>query len=87
MDQQQQQAFKERLDGTHTWPDSYTFKFIVPKGKEDAVIQLFDDNKVAMKESKKGNYVSVTANVLMQSSDEVMSLYLKAHTIEGIIAL
>lgn len=87
MDQRQQEVFKEKLDSQHSWPGSYVFKFIVPKGKETDVIQLFNNGEAQQKASSKGNYISITAKVTMQNSDEVMAVYLKAHTIEGIIAL
>lgn len=87
MDQQQQNAFKEKLDSQHSWPGLYIFKFIVPKDKAIDVIQFFNSDEVQQKVSKNGNYISITAKVKMTSSNEVMSIYLKAHTIEGIIAL
>ena len=87
MDPKQQNTFKEKLDSQHSWPGPYTFKFIVPKGKEADVIQFFNSSQIQQKQSKNGNYISITAKVNMKNSDEVMEVYLKAHTIEGIIAL
>ncbi|WKN32978.1 DUF493 family protein [Porifericola rhodea] len=81
------EAFKQKLDGTHKWPSLYMFKFIVPRGKEDEVFALFPKNKLSTKESSKGNYVSVTAKVMMGSSDAVMEKYVEADKIEGVFAL
>ena len=81
------QSFKEKLDNEHHWPSVYMFKFIVPKGKEDEVKQLFPGKELSTKSSRKGNYISVTAEVFIQSSNEVIQIYQKAHLIEGIISL
>ncbi len=81
------EGFKQKLDGTHKWPSLYMFKFIVPKGKEDEVFALFPKNKLTTKESSNGNYVSVTAQVMMGSSDAVMEKYISADKIEGVLAL
>lgn len=81
------EAFKEKLDGTHKWPSLYMFKFIVPRGKEEEVFALFPKNDLSTKESSKGNYISVTAKVMMGSSDAVMEKYHEANKIEGVLAL
>lgn len=81
------EAFKEKLDGAHKWPSLYMFKFIVPKGKEGEVFALFPKNDLSTKESSKGNYISVTAKVMMGSSDAVMEKYHQANKIEGVLAL
>ncbi|MDF9800362.1 putative lipoic acid-binding regulatory protein [Catalinimonas alkaloidigena] len=81
------EAFKQKLDGTHKWPSLYMFKFIVPRGKEDEVFALFPKNKLTTKESSNGNYVSVTAKVMMGSSDAVMEKYVEADKIDGVLAL
>jgi len=39
------------------------------------------------KESKKGNYTSLTIQMMMPSSEAVILVYQKASAIEGIIAL
>jgi putative lipoic acid-binding regulatory protein len=81
------ESFKQKLDGAHKWPSLYMFKFIVPSGKENEVFALFPKNKLTTKESSKGNYVSVTAKVMMNSSDAVMEKYQEANKIEGVLAL
>ena len=80
-------SFKERLDNNHEWPSLYMFKFIVPSEKEDEVNQLFPKNELTSKFSKGGKYISVTAKIMMNSSEDIMKIYEEAHKIEGVIAL
>lgn len=80
-------SFKEKLDKEYNWPSLYTFKFIVPKGKEDEIKDIFSNHDVREKFSSNGNYVSVTADVMVQSSDKVIEFYLEANKVEGVIAL
>jgi hypothetical protein len=48
---------------------------------------LFPLNTATEKVSSEGNYVSVTIQAMMHSSDAVVELYIKAAEIEGIVAL
>lgn len=80
-------SFKEKLDKEYDWPSLYTFKFIVPKGKEGEIKQLFSNHMTREKFSSNGNYVSITAEVMIQSSDKVVEYYLEANKVEGVIAL
>ncbi|CAN5436167.1 DUF493 family protein [soil metagenome] len=79
--------FKEKLDSQHVWPSLYMFKFIVPKGTEQEIQSLFPRNELTLKKSKQGNYISLTAKVMMGSSDEIIRIYREAYKIEGVIAL
>nr|WKN39370.1 DUF493 family protein [Tunicatimonas sp. TK19036] len=81
------ESFKQKLDQQHDWPSLYMFKFIVPTGKEDEVFALFPKNNLTTKKSRKGNYTSVTAQVMMRSSEDVIEKYKVAHQIEGVLAL
>ncbi len=87
MDQQWLDKFREQLDRHYAWPALYTFKFIVPKGKEQEVKALFQKHTSTEKPSKNGNYTSVTLKMMMPSSDAVIEIYQTAAQIEGIIAL
>ena len=87
MDKEWFESFREKLDQHYAWPSLYIFKFIVPKGKEEAVKKLFPNHSVTEKISKQGNYTSVTAQVMANSSDEVIRIYIAAASIEGIVAL
>ena len=81
------EAFKKKLDDQHDWPTDYLFKFIVPKSRETEVCDFLPKQKIKIKESKKGNYVSVSVMFEMNSREVVMCIYEKAHKIEGLIAL
>jgi hypothetical protein len=81
------ESLREKLDGHYVWPDLYVFKFIVPKGNEEAVKSLFPRHTVKEKTSKNGNYTSLTIEMMVPSSDVVIDIYLKTTVIEGLIAL
>lgn len=87
MDEQWIQNFREKLDQHYSWPSLYVFKFIVPKGKEAEVKNLFPNHTATEKPSSRGNYTSVTVQIMAPSSDVVIDIYVKASTIEGIVAL
>jgi uncharacterized protein len=79
--------FRGKLDGHYAWPSLYTFKFIVPSGKEEDVRNLFPNHTTSAKLSKNGKYTSITINMMMPSSEAVIEVYQSASVIEGIIAL
>ena len=87
MDNQWLISFKEKLDQHYTWPASYIFKFIVPTGKEQQVKDLFPGEETTDKLSRQGNYVSVSIELMMFSSDSVIEIYERASHIDGIVAL
>ena len=80
-------GFREKLESSYAWPSLYMFKFIVPSGKVDEVIALFPKHDVSQKPSKNGNYISVTAEIMAGSTDQVVVIYERAAEIEGLIAL
>ena len=79
--------FKDKLDQEHSWPGIYLFKFVVPKDKKEALIAEFPEESFTEKQSKSGNYISFSLKKTMQSSDEVVEIYIRARKIEGLIAL
>lgn len=79
--------FEDLLDDQTEWPTMYTFKFIAPRPGLDELKDLFGDHPVKVRESSKGNYVSVTAHVEMESSEAVISVYDAASGVDGVIAL
>ena len=87
MADQDNSSFREKLDQIHQWPSLYMFKFIVPKGKEEEVKRLFPKNILTEKASRTGKYVSITAKVMMASTDAVIEIYEEANKIKGLIAL
>ena len=87
MKDDQVDSFREKLDQHYAWPALYIFKFIVPQGKEQEVKALFPMHETRERASSQGKYTSVTAQVMMPSSEAVIDIYRKAATIEGLIAL
>lgn len=87
MDDNWIESFRQKLDEHYAWPALYTYKFIVPKGKEGEVKELFPYHPTTERNSRQGNYISVTVQLMMQSSDAVIEIYKKAALIEGIVAL
>jgi putative lipoic acid-binding regulatory protein len=80
-------SFKEKLESSGDFPMVYMFKFIVPKGKEIEVRALFPKNEISLKPSSGGKYVSTTIQAMMESADQIIDLYEKAASIEGVISL
>lgn len=81
------QRFRELLDEHHDWPCDYTFKFVVPCDRQRDVEGLLSGAAVAVRPSKKGNYVSVTLTAHLKSPDAVIAVHQKAAKIAGLIAL
>jgi putative lipoic acid-binding regulatory protein len=87
LDEAWAKKFMEKLDKSHVWPSLYTFKFIVKAGREDDVRQLFPMHTNTSRSSANGNYTSLTFQMMMPSPEAIVSVYRRASTIEGIIAL
>lgn len=93
-DQKNREEFYKKLHAQltehHSFPVKYMFKFIVPNnvvslGKVDALFSL--KSEITYNESKTGKYVSVTGRDLMKSADEIIAVYQKAESIEGLMSL
>ncbi|GAB6060334.1 DUF493 family protein [Desulfonatronum parangueonense] len=81
-------SFQKLLDEQYCWPAVYPFKFIVPRASSEKLLAVFESREgVSVRESGKGNYISVTANVVMPSSASVIAVYEAVADIEGIISL
>ena len=83
-------SLQKKLDEQTTWPDVYMFKFIIPADNQKLALTeaLFGpEASVSTHTSKTGKFISVTAKLVMVSSDEVIKVYKKAAKIEGIISL
>lgn len=88
MDGSSEATFKLRLDHYYDWPCAYLFKFIAPREKLEAVVALFaDETEISTRRSKRGTYVSVTAEVEMASSEAVVEVYRRAGEIGGVMPL
>jgi putative lipoic acid-binding regulatory protein len=86
--------FRELLEEETDWPTTYTFKFIGPEDNLDALKGIFDEHPTGeeggglkVRSSSKGNYVSVTARLTMNSSEEVLAVYDRAYDLDDVIAL
>lgn len=87
IDQKWIESFRQKLDNHYSWPSLYTFKFIVPKGKEEKVRAIFPMHTPSERTSKNGNYTSFTVQTMMPSTEAVIEIYQNASQIDGIIAL
>jgi hypothetical protein len=87
LDEEWLRKFKERLELSYVWPALYTYKFIVKAEREEEVKNLFPMHTSTTRSSGNGNYTSLTFQMMMPSSDAVISVYKKAASIEGLIAL
>jgi len=83
--------FKERLEEHHNFPEDYTFKFIIDNdsSKLTDMYRIFDDlrHTFSTKESKNGKYISCTFVAFVLSSDQVIELYKKVASVEGVVML
>ena len=83
-------SLKEKLDDQNDWPSLYMFKFIIPADNQKIALTeaLFGpEAEISSLSSKNGKFISITAKVVMVSSDEIIRIYKKAAKIEDIIAL
>ena len=75
------------LDEQFSWPNDYLFKFILKPSAFNELSSLFDDCMIQQKASSKGKYISVTVQRNCKSSDEIISIYKQALSIESVITL
>jgi len=82
---------KEELDESNTWPAEYLFKFIVPSVDDNVlrVEEAFDCMGAVIKttKSKTGKYTSVSVDVTMKNSQEIIDKYQELSAIKGIVSL
>lgn len=81
---------KDKLDETMTFPGVYMFKLIVPsQNRAIALVEnIFgEEADIHTKESDKGKYTSITAKLVVMSTEEIMDVYRKAAKIDGVIFL
>jgi uncharacterized protein len=79
--------FQALLDDQIDFPEVYTFKFIVPSSGLNQMRSVFRGQPIKVRESRRGNYLSVTARMQMGSSNEVIDIYQQAALVEGVISL
>jgi hypothetical protein len=85
------ERLKVELDMNNTWPALYLFKFIVPSvGNNVERVELaFDCMGAVIKttKSKTGKFTSLSINVQMKGSQEIVDKYLEVSTIKGLLSL
>lgn len=89
MDPLQDRLYKLKLvlDETVKFPSEYLFKFIVPLSEVHQIIFILQGMEIEQKASSNGNYISVSGKTLMNSSDDIITIYQRASVIKGIISL
>jgi uncharacterized protein len=87
MNEESLRRLQTKLDEYYRWPCRFMFKFIVPEGKTGELAACLAGRPFTTRASPNGKYVSLTAELEMESSGEVIALYREAGKIEGIIAL
>jgi putative lipoic acid-binding regulatory protein len=88
-------AFYERLkvelDLSNSWPAEYLFKFIVPTTEENIlkVEDAFNCMGAVIKttKSKTGKFTSISVDLTVKDSQEIIDKYQELSTIEGIVSL
>lgn len=82
---------KTELQSTSEWPNKYLFKFILKTDSQKlAQIESFFDNLGAVIDtrlSKKGNYTSISINVVMHHPDNIVEKYKEVAALGGVILL
>lgn len=84
------QNLEKKLEEHHQFPSTYLFKFIVPNNvKALAEVESLFTQKavVTTRESKTGKYISITGKEIILHSKEVINVYKKAESIEGLMSL
>ena len=89
------QEFYDRLqvelDNSNTWPAEYLFKFIVPtvNNNVEFVQNSFDCMGAVIKttKSKTGKYTSISVDVTVKDSEEIIQKYKEVSVIDGIVSL
>lgn len=79
--------FLEVLRAEVVFPSYYYFKFIVKFDNKEQVIDLFKPDPYEITPSSKGSYVSISSQKLVKSAEEIVDIYVKASSIDGVIAL
>ncbi len=89
------QEFYDRLqvelDNSNSWPAEYLFKFIVPsiENNVDFVENAFNCMGAVIKttKSKTGKYTSISVDVTVENSNEIIQKYKEVSVIKGIVSL
>lgn len=80
------ESLRAALHAHVEWPSVYTFKFIVPKAHANHLLALLGELKYTLRESATGKYVSVTAEAVLTSPDEVIGVYERTQVVKGLMS-
>jgi len=85
------ERLKVELDKSNSWPAEYLFKFIVPTTEENIhkVENAFNCMGAVIKttKSKTGKFTSISVDLLVKDSQEIIDKYQELSAIEGIVSL
>lgn len=85
------ERLKVELDNSNDWPAEYLFKFIVPSENDNVekVKDAFNCMGAVIKttKSKTGKFTSLSIDVTVKNSQEIIDKYLEVGTIKGIVSL
>ncbi len=83
--------FSEHLAESQAWPGIYMFKFVVKSDSPHlkTLKALFDTSKAdfSEKSSSKKTFTSLTIKIRMDSPAQVISIYKKSSSLEGVMTL
>lgn len=80
-------SFQEKLEQEHEFPGIYIFKFIAPSDQIELVKQLLPPGKLSTRISSNNTYTSLTLEAQVETSREVVEVYLSMKDLHGVIAL
>ncbi|MGC4129185.1 MAG: DUF493 family protein [Bergeyella sp.] len=84
-------SLKEKLEEAHNFPEEYLFKFIIPnsQSKLTEIYTVFDglQHTLSNRDSKNGNYVSVSISAFVLDAEQVVKIYKEVSVIEGVMML
>lgn len=85
------ESLRTKLEANHDFPEDYLYKFIFPNEhtKLTELYQIFDQMKytISTRESKNGKYISASILAFVLDANQVIDLYKKVSTIEGVVML
>ena len=74
----------------YDFPLVYPFKFII-KADQDKLVEIkmiFEETaEFHIRESKKGNFTSITIKQMMLNHDDIINCYVQMEKIDGVISL
>ncbi|MCO4783996.1 MAG: DUF493 family protein [Candidatus Cloacimonetes bacterium] len=81
------QSFIDILNKQYEFPTKFKFKFIVPKDQIDNFKDVFSQDKLSSKVSKKGNFTSFTIEKKVPSAQSIVEVYAMVSDLKGVISL